>query len=35
LSEQIIYGKVIELEKIMIEFYGIQDEIGECIDKLK
>ena len=35
LSEQIIRGKELELEKKMIECYAIQNEIKECIDKLK
>ena len=35
LSEQIIKGKELELEKIIVECYGIQDEIRDCIEKLK
>lgn len=35
LSDQIIKGKELELEKIMIDCYYIQDEIRECIEKLK
>ena len=35
LSDQLIRQKELELEKKMIECYGIQDEIRECIDKLK
>lgn len=35
LSDQIIKGKEIELEKIMIDCYYIQDEIRDCIEKLK
>ena len=35
LTEQIIRGKEIELEKIIIQCYYIQDEIRECIEKLK
>jgi len=35
LSEQIIRGKELELEKKMVECYYIQDEIKICINKLK
>ena len=35
LSEQIIRGKELELEKKMVECYAIQDEIKACIDRLK
>ena len=35
LSEQIIRGKELELEKKMVDCYYIQDEIRDCIDKLK
>ena len=35
LSQQIIRGKELELEKKMVECYYIQDEIKVCIDKLK
>ena len=35
LSQQIIRGKELELEKKMLECYCIQDEIKVCIDKLK
>ena len=35
LSDQIIKGKELELEKIMIDCYYIQDEIRDCIEKLK
>lgn len=35
LSDQIIKGKELELEKIMVDCYYIQDEIRECIEKLK
>ena len=35
LSEQIIRGKELELEKKIVECYSIQDQIKECIDKLK
>ena len=35
LSDQIIKGKELELEKIMVDCYYIQDEIRDCIEKLK
>ena len=35
LSDQLIWAKELELEKKMVEYYVIQDEIRECIDKLK
>ena len=35
LSDQMIWAKELELEKKMVEYYVIQDEIRECIDKLK
>ena len=35
LSDQLIRAKELELEKKMVECYAIQDEIRECIDKLK
>ena len=35
LSDQIIKGKELELEKIMVDCYYIQDEIRECIERLK
>lgn len=35
LSDQLIRLKEFELEKKMVECYGIQDEIRECIDRLK
>ena len=35
LSDQTIKGKELELEKIMIDCYYIQDEIRDCIEKLK
>ena len=34
-SEQVIRGKELELEKKMVDCYYIQDEIRDCIDKLK
>ena len=35
LSDQIIKGKEIELEVIIVDCYCIQDEIRDCIEKLK
>ena len=35
LSEQIIRGKELELERKMVECYSIQDDIKKCIQKLK
>jgi len=35
LSDQIIKGKELELEKIMVDCYYIQDEIRDCIEQLK
>ena len=35
LSDQIIKGKELELEKIMVDCYYLQDEIRECIERLK